>query len=200
MLSEVPYQSISGTNSPRDFVELPSQLNENWATEPEFLNTFAFHHLTGEPMPVRYVEQLKKMRQYLAGYSCVRQLSFGYLDMMYHTTPAKEVADVHAKEREAFDPLEVLPVVPQACMSPSFTHIFAGGYAAGYYGYKWAEMLEADAFAVFQEEGVMNKETARRYLEYILSKGGSVPADEMFRNFRGREPKIEPLQKREGLI
>lgn len=200
MLSEVPYQSISGTNSPRDFVELPSQLNENWATEPEFLNTFAFHHLTGEPMPVRYVEQLKKMRQYLAGYSCVRQLSFGYLDMMYHTTPAKEVADVHAKEREAFDPLEVLPVVPQACMSPSFTHIFAGGYAAGYYGYKWAEMLEADAFAVFQEEGVMNKETARRYLEYILSKGGSVPADEMFRNFRGREPKIEPLLKREGLI
>ena len=200
MLSEVPYQTISGTNSPRDFVELPSQLNENWATEPEFLQMFARHYQTGELIPMHYIEQLKKMRQFMAGYACVRQLSFGYLDMMYHTTPAAEILDIHAKEREIFDPLDVLPVVPEACMSPSFNHIFAGGYAAGYYGYKWAEMLEADAFSMFQEEGVMNKETAQRYLDAILSKGGSVPADEMFRQFRGREPQIDALLKRDGLV
>lgn len=200
MLSEVPYQTISGTNSPRDFVELPSQLNENWATEPEFLQMFARHYQSGELIPMHYIEQLKKMRQYMAGYACVRQLSFGYLDMMYHTTPAADILDIHAKEREIFDPLDVLTVVPEACMSPSFNHIFAGGYAAGYYGYKWAEMLEADAFSMFQEEGVMNKETAQRYCENILSKGGSVPADEMFRQFRGREPEIQALLKRDGLV
>ena len=200
MLSEVPYQTISGTNSPRDFVELPSQLNENWATETEFLRTFAHHYQTGELIPDQYIEQLKKMRQFMAGYACVRQLSFGYLDMMYHTMPAEEIRDVHDREREVFDPLDVLPVVPEACMSPSFNHIFAGGYAAGYYGYKWAEMLEADAFSVFQEEGVMNKETARQYLESILSKGGSEPAMEMFKNFRGREPKIDALLQRDGLV
>lgn len=200
MLSEVPYQAISGTNSPRDFVELPSQLNENWATEPEFLQMFARHYQSGELIPMHYIEQLKKMRQYMAGYACVRQLSFGYLDMMYHTTPAADILDIHAKEREIFDPLDVLPVVPEACMSSSFGHIFAGGYAAGYYGYKWAEMLEADAFSMFQEEGVMNKDTANRYLDCILSKGGSIPADEMFRQFRGREPEIQALLKRDGLV
>lgn len=200
MLSEVPYQTISGTNSPRDFVELPSQLNENWATEPEFLQMFARHYQSGELIPMHYIEQLKKMRQFMAGYACVRQLSFGYLDMMYHTTPAADIQDVHAKEREIFDPLDVLPVVPEACMSSSFGHIFAGGYAAGYYGYKWAEMLEADAFSMFQEEGVMNKDTANRYLDCILSKGGSIPADEMFRQFRGREPEIQALLKRDGLV
>jgi peptidyl-dipeptidase Dcp len=200
MLSEVPYQTISGTNSPRDFVELPSQLNENWATEPEFLQMFARHYQSGELIPMHYIEQLKKMRQFMAGYACVRQLSFGYLDMMYHTTPAADILDIHAKEREIFDPLDVLPVVPEACMSSSFGHIFAGGYAAGYYGYKWAEMLEADAFSMFQEEGVMNKDTANRYLDCILSKGGSIPADEMFRQFRGREPEIQALLKRDGLV
>jgi len=200
MLSEVPYQTISGTNSPRDFVELPSQLNENWATETEFLQMFARHYQSGELIPMHYIEQLKKMRQFMAGYACVRQLSFGYLDMMYHTTPAADILDIHAKEREIFDPLDVLPVVPEACMSSSFGHIFAGGYAAGYYGYKWAEMLEADAFSMFQEEGVMNKDTANRYLDCILSKGGSIPADEMFRQFRGREPEIQALLKRDGLV
>ena len=199
MLSEVPYQTISGTNSPRDFVELPSQLNENWATETEFLQTFARHYQTGELIPDQYIEQLKKMRQFMAGYASVRQLSFGYLDMMYHTSSAEDIRDVHAREREVFDPLDVLPVVPEACMSPSFNHIFSGGYAAGYYGYKWAEMLEADAFSMFQEEGVMNKDTANRYLNCILSKGGSVPAMEMFKNFRGREPEIDALLTRDGL-
>lgn len=199
MLSEVPYQSISGTNTPRDFVELPSQLNENWATESEFLKTFAFHYQTGELIPETYIQQLKKMSQYLAGYSSCRQLSFGYLDMMYHTTPAKDITDVQKKELEIFQPLDVMPTVPQACMSTSFTHIFAGGYAAGYYGYKWAEVLEADAFSVFKENGVLDKATANKYVETILSKGGSENPMDMFINFRGRKPNADALLEREGL-
>jgi len=199
MLSEVKYSTLSGTHSPRDFVELPSQLNENWLTEPEFLNTFARHYKTGEPIPAQYVKQLKNLNRFMAGYLCVRQLSFGYLDMMWHTMPAKDVDDVRGLERSVFDTLEVLPVVPETCMSTTFGHLFSGGYAAGYYGYKWAEMLEADAFALFKETGVMNKETAKRYLETILSKGGSVDAMEMFVNFRGREPKIDSLLERDGL-
>ena len=199
MLSDVKYATLSGTHSPRDFVELPSQLNENWLTEPEFLQTFARHYQTGEPIPEEYVAQLKNMNRYMAGYLCVRQLSFGYLDMMWHTMPAEEVDDILRLERSVFDTLEVLPVVPGVCMSPTFGHLFSGGYAAGYYGYKWAEMLEADAFALFKEHGVMNRDTAQRYLETILSKGGSVDAMEMFVNFRGREPKIDALLERDGL-
>ena len=200
MLSEVEYATLSGTHSPRDFVELPSQLNENWLTEPEFLNTFARHYQTGEPIPEEYVTQLKHLNQFMAGYLCVRQLSFGYLDMMWHTMPAADVDDILRLERSVFDTVEVLPVVPGACMSPTFSHLFSGGYAAGYYGYKWAEMLEADAFSLFKETGVMNKATAQRYLETILSKGGSVDAMEMFVNFRGREPKIDALLERDGLL
>ena len=200
MLSEVRYATLSGTHSPRDFVELPSQLNENWLTEPEFLNTFARHYQTGETIPEEYVTQLRNLHKFMAGYLCVRQLSFGYLDMMWHTMPAADVDDILRLERSVFDTLEVLPVVPGACMSTSFGHLFSGGYAAGYYGYKWAEMLEADAFSLFKETGVMNKETAQRYLETILSKGGSVDAMEMFVNFRGREPKIDALLERDGLM
>ena len=200
MLSEVRYATLSGTHSPRDFVELPSQLNENWLTEPEFLNTFARHYQTGEPIPEEYVTQLKNLNRFMAGYLCVRQLSFGYLDMMWHTMPAADVDDILRLERSIFDTVEVLPVVPGACMSTAFSHLFSGGYAAGYYGYKWAEMLEADAFALFKETGVMNHDTAQRYLETILSKGGSVDAMEMFVNFRGREPKIDALLERDGLL
>ncbi|MCR4879297.1 MAG: M3 family metallopeptidase [Bacteroidales bacterium] len=200
MLSEVKYSTLSGTHSPRDFVELPSQLNENWLTEPEFLQTFAKHYQTGEPIPEEYVTQLKNLNRFMAGYLCVRQLSFGYLDMMWHTMPAGEVDDILRLERSVFDTVEVLPVVPGTCMSPTFSHLFSGGYAAGYYGYKWAEMLEADAFALFKENGVMNRETAQKYLETILSKGGSVDAMEMFVNFRGREPKIDALLERDGLL
>ena len=199
MLSEVKYATLSGTHSPRDFVELPSQLNENWLTEPEFLRTFARHYQTGELIPDEYVAQLKNMNKFMAGYLCVRQLSFGYLDMMWHTMAADDVDDILRLERSIFDTVEVLPVVPGACMSTSFGHLFSGGYAAGYYGYKWAEMLEADAFALFKEKGVMNHDTAQRYLETILSKGGSVDAMEMFVNFRGREPKIDALLERDGL-
>ena len=199
MLSEVKYATLSGTHSPRDFVELPSQLNENWLTEPEFLRTFARHYQTGELIPDEYVAQLKNMNRFMAGYLCVRQLSFGYLDMMWHTMSASEVDDILRLERSIFDTVEVLPVVSGACMSTSFGHLFSGGYAAGYYGYKWAEMLEADAFSLFKENGVMNRDTAQRYLETILSKGGSVDAMEMFVNFRGREPKIDALLERDGL-
>ncbi len=199
MLSEVKYATLSGTHSPRDFVELPSQLNENWLTEPEFLRTFARHYQTGELIPDEYVEQLKNMNKFMAGYLCVRQLSFGYLDMMWHTMPASEVDDIRRLERSIFDTVEVLPVVPGTCMSTTFGHLFSGGYAAGYYGYKWAEMLEADAFSLFKENGVMNHETAQKYAEAILSKGGSMDAMEMFVNFRGREPKIEALLERDGL-
>ncbi len=200
MLSEVKYATLSGTHSPRDFVELPSQLNENWLTEPEFLKTFARHYQTGELIPEEYVEQLKNLNRFMAGYLCVRQLSFGYLDMMWHTMSAAKVDDILKLERSIFDTVEVLPVVPGACMSTAFSHLFSGGYAAGYYGYKWAEMLEADAFAMFKETGVMNKETAQRYLETILSKGGSIDAMKMFVNFRGREPKIDALLERDGLL
>lgn len=199
MLSQVPYQSISGTNSQHDFVELPSQLNENWATEYEFLKTFAKHYKTGELIPMKYIDQLKEMRKYLAGYASARQLSFGFLDMMWHTIDVAVINDVRQKEHEIFARFDVMPEIQESCMSTSFSHIFAGGYAAGYYGYKWAEMLEADAFSLFKEEGVMNKKVAEKYMKTILSQGGSKPAMEMFKEFRGRGPKVDALLIRDGL-
>ena len=199
MLSDVPYNALSCTNSQHDFVELPSQLNENWATEYEFLKTFARHYQTGELIPEQYITQLKKMRQYMAGYASARQLSFGYLDMMWHTRDFGGDVDIRAQEQQVFAPLSVLPICPEACMCTSFNHIFSGGYAAGYYGYKWAEMLEADAFSRFREQGVMNRDVARLYAETILSKGGSKPAMEMFVDFMGRKPRIDALLERDGL-
>lgn len=199
MLSDVPYTSLSCTNSQHDFVELPSQLNENWATEYEFLKTFARHYQTGELIPEEYIAQLKKMRQYMAGYASARQLSFGYLDMMWHTHDFSDEVDIREQEQRVFSSLASLPIYPEACMCTSFNHIFSGGYAAGYYGYKWAEMLEADAFSRFREEGVMNQEVARRYAETILSKGGSKPAMEMFVDFMGRKPRLDALLERDGL-
>lgn len=199
MMSKVPYQSLSGTNSQHDFVELPSQLNENWATEYDFLKTFARHYKTGELIPRKYVDQLTNMRKYMAGYASSRQLSFGYLDMMWHTIDINEIDDIREAEQEVFSRFETMPVVKEACMSTSFSHIFAGGYAAGYYGYKWAEMLEADAFSLFKEKGVMNKDIANKYVNTILSQGGSKSAMEMFKDFRGREPRIDALLERDGL-
>ena len=199
MLSDVPYTSLSCTNSQHDFVELPSQLNENWATEYEFLKTFARHYQTGELIPEEYIAQLKKMRQYMAGYASARQLSFGYLDMMWHTHDFSDDVDIREQEQRVFSSLASLPIYPEACMCTSFNHIFSGGYAAGYYGYKWAEMLEADAFSRFREEGVMNQEVARRYAETILAKGGSKPAMEMFVDFMGRKPRLDALLERDGL-
>lgn len=199
MLSDVPYSSLSCTNSQHDFVELPSQLNENWATEYEFLKTFARHYQTGKLIPKKYITQLKKMRQYMAGYASARQLSFGYLDMMWHTRDFGDDIDIREQEQRVFSSLASLPIYPEACMCTSFNHIFSGGYAAGYYGYKWAEMLEADAFSLFREKGVMNQEVARRYADTILSKGGSKPAMEMFVDFMERKPRLDALLERDGL-
>ncbi|MBR4218709.1 MAG: M3 family metallopeptidase [Bacteroidales bacterium] len=199
MLSEVHYSSISGTSVPRDFVELPSQLLENWAVEKEFLSKFAYHYQTGELIPDELVQKMKAFRNFNAGYASCRQLSFGLLDMMWHTTDPSKIKDVQEMERSAMAPAELLPLVDGTCMSTAFTHIFAGGYAAGYYGYKWAEVLDADAFSLFKEKGVYNKEVADSYVENILSKGGSDKPMNLYVKFRGREPKVDALLEREGL-
>ncbi|MDL2308313.1 M3 family metallopeptidase [Bacteroidales bacterium OttesenSCG-928-B11] len=200
MLSETTYESISGTSVPRDFVELPSQMMENWASTNDFLKTFAFHYKTGEVIPQALIQKLRDYENYQAGYLSCRQLSFGYLDLMWYTTDPASISDVLKMEREVMDKMEVMPVVPGACMSTSFGHIFAGGYAAGYYGYKWAEVLDADAFSLFQEKGVLNKKVADSFVENILSKGGSDKPMNLYVNFRGRKPDSNALLKRSGLI
>ena len=201
MLSKVTYESLSGTSVPRDFVELPSQMLENWASEQNFLNRFAKHYLTNEIIPAELVKKLHNYDNYLAGYASCRQLSFGYLDMMWHTiNPASiQVEDILKIERKEMDKLELLPIVPNVCMSTSFNHIFSGGYAAGYYGYKWAEVLDADAFSLFQETGVFNRKTAQKFVDTILSKGGTDKPMNLYVNFRGRKPEIDALLQRSGL-
>lgn len=199
MLSEVHYESISGTSVKRDFVELPSQMFENWAIQQDFLKTFAFHYQTGEVIPQELIRKLHDYDNFLAGYASCRQLSFGYLDMMWHTVDPSTIHDVAKMERSVMDKMELMPVVPHTCMSTSFSHIFSGGYAAGYYGYKWAEVLDADAFSLFQEKGIFNKEVANSYVENILSKGGSDKPMNLYVAFRGREPKIDALLERSGL-
>ncbi len=199
ILSQVTYQSLSCTSVVRDFVELPSQLLENWSTEREFLNTFAFHYQTGEVIPDSLVQKIKEFENFHSGYACCRQLTFGFLDMMWHTCDPHKVGDLLAAERKAIQKTELLPPVEGTCISTAFSHIFAGGYAAGYYGYKWAEVLDADAFSLFQEKGVYNQAIADSYVENILSKGGSEKAMTLFVRFRGRQPKIDALLKRSGL-
>lgn len=199
MLSEVHYTSLSGTSVPRDFVELPSQLLENWSTEKEFLNKFAFHYVTKEPIPDTLVQKIKEFENFHAAYACCRQVSYGLLDMMWHTSDPSTIKDVAECERKALKKTVLLPAVPGTCMSTAFSHIFAGGYAAGYYGYKWAEVLDADAFSLFQEKGVYNKQVADSYVKNILSKGGSEKAMDLYVRFRGREPQIDALLKRSGL-
>ncbi|MBP5710862.1 MAG: M3 family metallopeptidase [Bacteroidales bacterium] len=199
MMSDVTYSSLSGTSVPRDFVELPSQLLENWATEKEFLDKFAFHYETGETIPDTLIEKIRKADNYHAGYASCRQISFGLLDMMWHTTEPEKIKNILKAERSVFDKMEAMPVVKGTCMSTSFSHIFAGGYAAGYYGYKWAEVLEADIFSVFKEKGIFNKALADSYIKNILSKGGTAKPMELYINFLGREPKTDALLKRSGL-
>ena len=199
LLSKVNYKSLSGTNVYRDFVELPSQFNENFLTHREFLDTFAFHYETGEPIPQQLIDRWKESQQFGAAYDCMRQLYFGFLDMAWHTitAPHNDVAQLEqeaTKEVQAFEPL------PGCMVSPQFNHIFAGGYAAGYYSYKWAEVLDADAFSVFEREGVFNKDTAMRFRHEILEKGGSEKPDELYRRFRKGEPSIDALLKRDGII
>ena len=197
MLSDVTYESLSGTNVARDFVELPSQIMENFCIEKDFLDMFAVNYKTGEKMPAQYIEKIKASSNYLAGYASVRQLSFGLLDMAYHnrTTPVQEPLELF--EGKALASTQLFCPVPNCLISPAFSHIFAGGYASGYYSYKWSEMLDADAFALFQEKGIFNKDVATAFRQ-LLSKGGSVKAAELYRTFRGQEPTINALMKRSG--
>jgi len=198
MLSDCTYESLAGTNVKRDFVELPSQIMENWAWEKEWLDTWAAHYQTGEKIPGEMVQKLRDSLTYNEGYACMRQLSFGLLDMAWHTLEEPYTGDIVTFERSAMRPAELLPSADGACMSVSFAHLFSGGYAAGYYGYKWAEVLDADAFSLFSERGIFDRETAGSFRHNILERGGSREPDELFRSFRGREPSIEPLIERSG--
>ena len=198
MLSDCTYESLSGTNVKRDFVELPSQIMENWAWEKEWLDTWAAHYETGEKIPDEILAKLRQSVTYNEGYACMRQLSFGLLDMAWHTLREPFSGDIIAFERASMAPAELLPPADGACMSVSFAHLFAGGYAAGYYGYKWAEVLDADAFSMFRERGIFDKDTAGSFRHNILEKGGSREPDELFRSFRGREPSVDPLIERSG--
>ena len=200
ILSDVTYESLSGTATYRDFVELPSQIMENWATEPEFLKLFAYHYQTNEPLPVEYIEKLKQSENFNSGYYCVRQLSLGLTDMAYHTITAPTTKSAEDIERHAMAPTELLPEVNGTTTSTSFSHIFAGGYAVGYYGYKWAEVLDADAFSKFKDNGIFDKTTAEKFRKEILSRGGTEHPAVLFRNFMGREPNNEALLIRSGFI
>lgn len=202
LLSECRFASLSGTSVTRDFVELPSQLMENWLGEEEWLMTFAHHHQTGTPLPTEYLDRIKEMKHFLVGYATCRQLSFGYLDMAWHgiTEPVAEDLDIKNFEEEAWSKALVLPPSPSgSLMSTSFGHIFSGGYAAGYYGYKWAEVLDADAFSVFKKAGIFDREVAARFRKEVLSQGDKREAMELYQAFRGGEPTIDALLKRDGI-
>lgn len=200
ILTKCTYESLSGTNVLHDFVELPSQIMENWLTEKEYLDKFAVHYKTGEKIPAELVQKLIDAANYNAGYLCYRQLSFGYLDMAWHTLDTPYTGDVKEFERKAMNKTALLPVLENTCMSTSFGHIFSGGYAAGYYGYKWAEVLDADAYALFKETGIFNKETAESFRTNILQKGNTEEPMSLYIKFRGHEPTINALLKRNGII
>ncbi|MBR5395097.1 MAG: peptidase M3 [Bacteroidaceae bacterium] len=199
IFSKVHYKAQSGTNVLRDFVELPSQLMENFAVEPEFLHTFANHYETGEPLPDELIERIRQSRNFHCGYACIRQLSFCMLDMAYHTLTEPLTEDILDFESKAWSRTQLLPAVPDTNMSVQFSHIMSGGYAAGYYSYKWAEVLDADAFSLFLEKGIFDKETASRFRREILSKGGTADPMRLYVNFRGKEPDIQALLKRNGI-
>ncbi|MCI5581947.1 MAG: M3 family metallopeptidase [Phocaeicola plebeius] len=193
------FQSMSGTNVYWDFVELPSQIMENFALEKEFLHTFARHYETGEPLPEEMVQRIVDASNFNVAYACLRQVSFGLLDMAWYTRRTDFEGDVSQYEREAWQRAQVLPSAEGTCMSVQFGHIMSGGYAAGYYSYKWAEVLDADAFSVFQAKGIFNPEVARSFRENILSKGGTEHPMALYRRFRGQEPTIDALLKRNGI-
>lgn len=199
MLTKCTYESLSGTNVYRDFVELPSQLMENWASRKEFLDGFAVHYETGEKIPAELIQKIKDSENFNAAYACMRQLSFGYLDMDWHTIEVPFTGNVIDQEKEAMASTQILPVVPESAMSPAFSHIFAGGYAAGYYSYKWAEVLDADAFSVFAENGIFDRKTATSFLQNVLMNGGTEHPMVLYKRFRGQEPTIEALLKRNGI-
>jgi peptidyl-dipeptidase Dcp len=199
MLANTTYPSLSGTSVYWDFVELPSQVMENWCYQPEALALFAHHYETGEIIPQHFVEKIKESASFLEGMATLRQLSFGILDMAYHAK-SQTIADVKAFEKAAFEGTTLYPDVEENCMSTSFSHIFQGGYSSGYYSYKWAEVLDADAFAYFEEKGIFNQEVAAQFKDNVLSKGGTELPMELYKRFRGQEPNVDALLKRAGLL
>ncbi|WP_292010208.1 M3 family metallopeptidase [Chryseobacterium sp.] len=194
MLANTQYPNLSGTSVKWDFVELPSQFLENFCYEPEFLKTFAKHYQTGEVLPDDKIKKIEQSKNFMEGYQTLRQLGFGLLDMKYHTQ-VSDVKDIKTFEDEQTKATQLYPVNPETAMSPSFSHIFQGGYSAGYYSYKWAEVLDADAFQYFKENGIFNPEIAAKY-KVLLSSGGTKDPMELYKNFRGSEPKVESLLKR----
>lgn len=198
LLAQTQYQSLSGTNVYRDFVEVPSQFNENFLTQKEFLDSFAKHYITGETIPQGLVDKVIKSAQFGAAYACLRQLGFGYLDMAYHTI-TEPVADPYKFEEEAIEQVQMFPTVPGCIISPRFNHIFSGGYAAGYYSYKWAEVIEADAFQYFKDNGIFNPEIAKSWKDNVMSRGGTEAPMELYKRFRGAEPTIDALLIRDGI-
>ncbi len=200
ILADTVYPGLSGTSVYWDFVELPSQVLENWCYEKEALSLFATHYKTGEVIPMELVQKIKDSATFQEGMQTLRQLSFGLLDMSWHGTDPTAVNDVKTYEEKAFAGTNLYPDTPETCMSTSFSHIFQGGYSSGYYSYKWAEVLDADAFAYFKEKGIFNKEVATKFKDNVLSKGGTENPMELYKKFRGAEPKIEPLLERAGLL
>ena len=200
MFANTTYQSLSGTNVYWDLVELPSQIMENFAIEKEFLNTFAKHYQTNEPIPAEMIQRIVDAANFNVAYACLRQLSFGLLDMAWYTRTEPFEGDVRTYEKEAWAKTQLLPNVPEACMTVQFSHIMAGGYSAGYYSYKWAEVLDADAFSLFKEKGIFNKEVANSFRKHVLSKGGTEHPMTLYKRFRGQSPDIQALLKRNGIV
>ena len=200
MFADTTYQSMSGTNVYWDFVELPSQIMENFAIEKDFLNTFAKHYQTGENIPEEMIQRIVDASNFNVAYACLRQLSFGLLDMAWYTRTEPFEGDVRSYEKKAWEKAQVLPGIEETCMTVQFSHIMAGGYAAGYYSYKWAEVLDADAFSLFQEKGIFDAATANSFRENVLSKGGTEHPMVLYKRFRGQEPSIDALLKRNGII
>lgn len=199
MLADTRFESLSGTNVWWDFVEMPSQFMENYSTEKEFLRTFAFHYQTGEPIPDELIDRILKSRNFNVAYACLRQVSFGLLDMAYYTQKKEFTEDIIPFEKRAWKDAMILEQLPDTCMTVQFSHIMAGGYAAGYYSYKWAEVLDADAFSLFKKNGIFDRETARSFRENVLSKGGTENPMTLYKRFRGQEPTIDALLIRNGI-
>ena len=199
MFANTRFESLSGTNVWWDFVELPSQFMENYAVEKEFLRTFAFHYQTGEPIPDELIDRIIRSRNFMAAYGCLRQVSFGLLDMAYYTQKDEFSQDIMRFEKEAWKDAIVMPQMPDTCMTVQFSHIMAGGYAAGSYSYKWAEVLDADAFSVFKKNGIFDTATAQSFRDNILSKGGTEHPMTLYKMFRGQEPTIDALLERNGI-
>ena len=200
MLANTSYTSLSGTNVCWDFVELPSQLMENWCYEKQALELFARHYQTGKSLPENLIVKLKKKAQFQQGLQTLRQLSFALLDLSFHNDQANDIEDVKDHEMKVMAPFQRTPSIPENIMCTAFSHIFQGGYAAGYYSYKWAEVLDADAFEYFKEQGILNPKTGKEFASTILSKGGTEHPMKLYKRFRGKEPNIEALLIRSGLI